>query len=110
MIEEMNGLQSTQPAAAEEISFGRKVAAFLLTLLLIPFLFAGACFGVLAIFTTKVPAFTIFSGIAVLVTLSFVGIRTAIRTKNPGLRWGIIVVGVVVVAAIGVFLLILFGH
>ncbi len=107
MVEERNALQDTQPAVGEKVSFGKKVVAFLLTMLLLPFFFVGACFGTLALILGKNSGLTIFSALAVLAALAFVGIRVAIRTKNSGLKWGIIVVGVVVVATLVVILVFL---
>ncbi len=105
MVEEQKQFSDSVVAGEEQISTGRKVAGFLLTLLLIPFLFAGACLGLLVTYG-KSAELLIFCGLGISILLVYV----AVLTKNPGIKWGLIVVGVVVVAAIAVILFMIFGR
>ncbi len=99
MVEERQRLQNSEPAE-EGISPVRIVVGFLLTVfftvLLIPFLFMGACFGILAADSNGVVLVVVLAALATLSLLLLV----AIKTKNPGVRWGIILILVVAAAIV----------
>ena len=72
----------------EDSSTGSKIAAFVVTLIAIPFLFVATCVpvGFIGMASgTPVIVFGIYG-----VSLVGFGIYKAVRTNNPGIRWGII--------------------
>jgi hypothetical protein len=74
------------------LPLGNKIVAFVLTLIAIPFLFVLTCVpvGFVALFgQPAIVPIIVFSVYGV----AFVGfaIYRAVRTENPGIRWGIIV-------------------
>ncbi len=86
MVDEGKGILESGALPVKEISTLRVIVGFVLTvvltLLLIPFLFLGACMG---IFTFGAGGWLVvgFSIVALLVLLAF-------KTKNPGIRVGAI--------------------
>lgn len=75
-----------------EMPLIRKIIAFVLTFVAVPMLFAGTCMriGVFAHGRTTATVFlvTMLSFMAVFIVAA---IAIAIRTRNPGIRWAIIV-------------------
>lgn len=106
MVDEKKGIQGGMQSE-EEISAGRKVAAFVLTLLLLPFLFAAACFGAFGVYGQGHVS-TLASSTFILACMAVVGLLIfgAVRAKNPGFRWALILVGIV----IAIVLLAIFGR
>lgn len=104
MVDNRDDNANREPAE-EEISTGRQIAAFVLTLIVLPFLFAGTCMPFTMVFITRhsrtvqALGYCAYS-VAFLALLAFV----AIRTKNKGIRWGIIVMGSIIAVLMAVFL------
>lgn len=86
--EQPPSLADIVPRPQETFSWGRVIGAFFLTLLAIPLLFVATCipFAEMGVLEHGAKAFFTLFG-----TLFTVGaIIVAVRTSNPGMRWGII--------------------
>jgi hypothetical protein len=84
----------------DEYPLSGKIAAFIVTLIAIPFLFVATCFPV-GLFAMGMgsPTVTIIFTVYGVLLVGF-GIYKAVRTDNPGTRWAIIVAMIAGIAAL----------
>ncbi|MDE2182360.1 MAG: hypothetical protein KGJ78_05010 [Alphaproteobacteria bacterium] len=78
--------------ADSDIPTSHKIIAFILTLIAIPLLFVFTCVpvGLVSLAGAQIPNVTTIIFVLYGVVFVGVGLWIAIRTPNPGIRWGII--------------------